>query len=366
MTRTAITVLVPTFRRPKLLTRTLRSLQAQICTDFQVLVFDNASGDSTGDVVRSFAADDGRIHLICRPENLGAIRNIGGAFAAVDTEFCCLVSDDDILLPNCLEVELAGLRSHPRAMAWGGVVITAEGTRARAFKPDPIWLAGFHGPESAVTLICRNSRLETTGLLFRSRMISPAFTDIPAGFMASDVGWLLHAALAGGVGFSDVPTAVFFMHPGAVSTEAMRVVRKRVDLLWPSARHLAEIVDFAHSLPADVRRRCGIQVRRSFGSEPLRQCAITALREGDRETAERIAGILGEGLGDVDSADRVRGWLELSSAQAKRWLLWRRWWPRISNRVSLPFQFWSRLKMRRQLAEHSAMVEYHLNRLGPG
>jgi glycosyltransferase involved in cell wall biosynthesis len=68
-----ITVIIPTYRRPKMLGRAIRSVLNQTFPDLQVCVYDNASGDETTQVVVEFAERDSRVRYHCHAANIGAI-----------------------------------------------------------------------------------------------------------------------------------------------------------------------------------------------------------------------------------------------------------------------------------------------------
>ena len=70
-----ITTTIPTFRRPKLLQRAVRSVLNQTYGDFQVCIYDHASNDSTAAAVRELAQNDPRINYHRHSQNIGLIRN---------------------------------------------------------------------------------------------------------------------------------------------------------------------------------------------------------------------------------------------------------------------------------------------------
>ena len=59
-----VTTILATYRRPHLLKRAIRSILNQTFTDFQLCVYDNASEDETGAVVRDFMKADSRSALL--------------------------------------------------------------------------------------------------------------------------------------------------------------------------------------------------------------------------------------------------------------------------------------------------------------
>ena len=63
-----ITTIIPTYRRPKLLQRAIRSVLNQTYPHFQVCIYDNASGDDTAAVVAEIAKGDPRVKYHCHPK----------------------------------------------------------------------------------------------------------------------------------------------------------------------------------------------------------------------------------------------------------------------------------------------------------
>lgn len=92
-----VTALIPTYKRPDYLYRAIKSVLKQTHGDLIVSVFDNASGDSTNEVVDNLAALDSRIKYYCHSQNIGALANFKTAFQSIDTPYFSVMSDDDIL-----------------------------------------------------------------------------------------------------------------------------------------------------------------------------------------------------------------------------------------------------------------------------
>jgi GT2 family glycosyltransferase len=95
-----LTVVVPTYQRPELLRRCLRSLRGQDLPEdlFQVVVIDDGSGDATTQVLEDQALEWPQLEWRSQPTNKGpaAARNLGLASAAGDL---ILFVDDDIVAP---------------------------------------------------------------------------------------------------------------------------------------------------------------------------------------------------------------------------------------------------------------------------
>jgi glycosyltransferase involved in cell wall biosynthesis len=98
-----VEVRVPTYRRPQLLERALRSLLAQTERDWIAHVFDDSPDREAEKVVRAFA--DSRIRYTPHPKNLGCAANLDFVFAPQgfgQSEFACVLEDDNWFHPECL------------------------------------------------------------------------------------------------------------------------------------------------------------------------------------------------------------------------------------------------------------------------
>jgi glycosyltransferase involved in cell wall biosynthesis len=110
-----ITTIICTYRRPYLLRRAIESVLHQTYQDFQICIYDNASGDDTASVVAEFAQKDSRIKYYCHSENIGALGNYSYAIQQVSTPFFSFLADDDLVLPNFYAVAMAGFKLEPAA-----------------------------------------------------------------------------------------------------------------------------------------------------------------------------------------------------------------------------------------------------------
>lgn len=126
-----ITAIICTYRRPEMLQRSIASVLQQTFTDFQICVYDNASGDETGAVVAALAQQDSRIKYICRPKNIGLLANYSEAMKDVQTPFFSFIADDDIMLPGFYEAAMVEFQQHPSAMFFAGsyLCLSLEGNK---------------------------------------------------------------------------------------------------------------------------------------------------------------------------------------------------------------------------------------------
>lgn len=94
-------VVVPTYNREKFIERTLRSIQNQTFSDFEVIIVDDCSQDNTIDVIAPFLKDQ-RFQLIQNPENYERAKSRNRGMNLAKGNFLTLLDSDDLMYENCL------------------------------------------------------------------------------------------------------------------------------------------------------------------------------------------------------------------------------------------------------------------------
>ncbi len=115
-----VTVLIPVYNRERYLRDAIDSLLAQTFTDFELLIIDDGSTDSSRELVRAY--EDARIRLLCNEQNQGipATRNRG--IKEARGEYLAFLDSDDRALPERLARQVAFLDHHPDYAAVGSWV----------------------------------------------------------------------------------------------------------------------------------------------------------------------------------------------------------------------------------------------------
>jgi len=111
MTIPTVSVVMAAYNGAALIGETLASLQAQTLTDFEVVIVDDCSTDTTRDVVRTFP--DPRIRLIESEVNQGPVRARNRAVAAARGRYLAGLDQDDLCRPTRLARQVAYLDTHP-------------------------------------------------------------------------------------------------------------------------------------------------------------------------------------------------------------------------------------------------------------
>ena len=99
-----VSVCIPSYNNEKFIASTIESILLQDFQDFEIIVCDDQSTDSTTSVVKSFT--DNRIQLYINDKNLGITGNWNRAISLAQGKYIKLVCGDDILYPNCLQSQI--------------------------------------------------------------------------------------------------------------------------------------------------------------------------------------------------------------------------------------------------------------------
>lgn len=168
------TIILTTFRRPDLLRRAIRSILGQTQTDFRLSIYDNGSGDSTGDMVREFQRTDPRIELFQRPENIAPYDNVSDAIARLETPFFTICGDDDFLFPCHLATLEPVLAADPDlAYAFGSFLyVSLEGEISNLCPGD--WPGGRAEAGTAALNTIRHGHVAWQAALFRTDLVRRA------------------------------------------------------------------------------------------------------------------------------------------------------------------------------------------------
>ena len=101
-----ITVGIPVFNGEKSIRRTLDSVLSQTFLDFELVISDNASTDSTQLICQEYKRNDKRIRYIRNEKNMGGIANFKLLLDESKTEYFVWLAADDYWDPTFLEKNL--------------------------------------------------------------------------------------------------------------------------------------------------------------------------------------------------------------------------------------------------------------------
>ena len=113
-----IHILLSTYNGEQFLAEQIQSIQQQTVQDWKLLIRDDGSTDRTREIIQEFVAQDSRIHWINENEskNLGVIKSFHNLAQFEEADVYFFSDQDDVWLPQKLELSLAEARKYPAEM----------------------------------------------------------------------------------------------------------------------------------------------------------------------------------------------------------------------------------------------------------
>lgn len=110
-----VSVLVTVYNREKYLAESIESILNSTCTDFEVIVVDDNSADSSFSIAQAVAKNDKRIKVFKNETNLGQFENRSKAASLAKGKFIKYMDSDDIIYPHSMKLMVEAMKEYPEA-----------------------------------------------------------------------------------------------------------------------------------------------------------------------------------------------------------------------------------------------------------
>ncbi len=264
----AVSIISPAYNVAPYIRAAVESVMAQTFTDFELILVDDQSTDSTLDIAREYARGDSRIHVLQQPNGgISVARN--HALRHATASVFAILDSDDLWHPTFLETQLAVLHQRPEIdiVTGNGVFLGGrlDGQYARPYpdrRPAPD-LANILRDETAVFIMS----------VFHRRVY-----DTIGGFdehlrTNEDYDFWLRAAIAGFTFFrNDKPLGFYRRRDDSLSASELRMLRGILQVLKKTRPAILERPVELAILEGQIAR---------FDTERLAAEARAAIEAGD-------------------------------------------------------------------------------------
>lgn len=108
-----ISVLMPVFNVERFVSEAIESVLEQTFADIELVIIDDASSDSTVDIVKKYKKKDKRIVLVENKVNIGISRALNKGLSLCSGKYIARADGDDIMHPERLYRQYSYLESNP-------------------------------------------------------------------------------------------------------------------------------------------------------------------------------------------------------------------------------------------------------------
>ncbi len=272
-----VTIIIPTYKRPKLLKRAILSALNQTYKNIKVCVYDDSSGDDTASVVENLRKNDSRIFYYCQKKNLGVVGNVQTGFSKVDSPFFMLHADDDILLPEFIESTVDGFSNHPEAMFSAAqiVFITDKGDIHNVSLRKNFKSRFYPPPEGILTLLKDPNVL--AGVVFRKELLEKVGTYDDEVDLISDWDYMFRIAYRYPFVVTQNPGVLFIRHSDNASIQNEAIFR------WPQWEKVIRKIESNPIYPPEIQKSIERSLRRQFRRMLIHQAKTAILSKKFKE-----------------------------------------------------------------------------------
>lgn len=261
-----VSIIMPAYRARDTIAESIRSVQAQTLSHWELIIVDDGSPDDTAQVAKDMAQSDPRICVVQRCNRGPSIARNGGVDLA-RAEIIAFLDADDLWAPERLAGMVDAFAQNPRS---GVLFSRTRFVDAETLKPGT--LTPFIPTLNASDIACENALCSTSNIVCRKAVFTEIGGFRPGLNYAEDQDWLFRVALSEKWGIQGVDQEWFFYRSSPESQsgdlEAMRLGWSR----------MIEGVTEAY------RDKAANAARKAYG--PIhRQLARRALRMGQSRAA---------------------------------------------------------------------------------
>jgi len=230
-----ISIIVPCYNAAQYIGALCESIQKQTFEEFEVLILDDGSSDSSFEAARTFSADR-RFVVERKEQNRGVGARTAELLRKARGEFWANPGADDLIDPDFLAKRLAGLRAHPNASLIHGParLIDQNGDPIPDTPHRPqnfLSIPPRAGCKRLVELLLMHNVINTPSILVRmepTRRILPKF-DERWQFAQDWFLWLLLASLNLEFVYDGLILNSYRIHPESLTRLPMKAARRAAE-----------------------------------------------------------------------------------------------------------------------------------------
>ena len=215
-----LTIGLPVYNGEKFIAESIEALLGQSYPDFELLISDNASTDSTGDISRGYEKQDSRVRYFRQPQNIGLAPNHNFVVERASGELFKWAAGDDLYARDLVERCVDALDKYPDvvlAHAWTAKV-DPSGAVFKALE-YPLNTADPRAPERFRSLLYTSGGDDDYGVMRTAVLRRTAMKE---SYHHADRTIIAELSLHGR--FYQVPDWLYFRreHPGQSGGTSMR------------------------------------------------------------------------------------------------------------------------------------------------
>jgi glycosyltransferase involved in cell wall biosynthesis len=117
---------MPSYNHEKFISEAIESVLGQDFEDLELIIVDDASTDTSRQIIKKYAVEDARVRVILHETNCGIAKTMNDSIAAAKGKFLTYIASDDVWMKDLLSKQLAVLESDEDLIVWSEAEIIDE------------------------------------------------------------------------------------------------------------------------------------------------------------------------------------------------------------------------------------------------
>ena len=227
-----VSVLITAYNYASFLPEAIDSVLSQTYDNFELLIIDNCSTDTTVEIVKEYMKKDARIKLHINESNIGMFRNYNQALLLAQGDYIKFLNADDKFHPDVLK-KFVNILDNDENISIVTSYRQCFGDSTDILKQDVI--GHQNGKEMIISALNKINFIgEPTTVMFRKKNLNLGLFDIALVFCADLDMWLRHLRI-GDLYIVDEVLSYVRKH-GEQATEALRLNTDKsvyIAFQWP-------------------------------------------------------------------------------------------------------------------------------------
>jgi glycosyltransferase involved in cell wall biosynthesis len=254
-----LSVLMTNFNEEKYINESIQSVMENSIDDFELIIVDDGSTDSSINVIKMWQKIDKRILLIRNSTNLGVAKSKNLGLTHCQGDFIAMMDADDICMPNRFESQLHFLARNPEISLCGGAMylLMDEGNQLKKAITKNI----------EKSLMIQNSFNHPTIMMRRDIVDSGIFRYSPKFRHTEDYRLWTRLAFKIGLGNLETPLLQFRANkPASTSNSSKSPIRREFEILFIRFLYLLRLSRIGKCSSKDIKSFLATIVRSTIPS----------------------------------------------------------------------------------------------------
>jgi glycosyltransferase involved in cell wall biosynthesis len=238
---------MPVFNEERYLQASIDSVLSSTYQDYELIIIDDGSTDSTASVLKALALTDNRISIHSNMRNLGIARSSNIGLRMCRGEFIALMDADDLCMPKRFEKQISYLDSHVNVQLVGSAMFNLEGNRLASKREVKT--------QDLASLILKENPLYNPTVMFRRELLDLGFIHYSTRFRYTQ-DYRLWARIAPRVNMANINEPLLAYRadkPASSSNSSKSPMRREIEVIVLRSIYLIKLLFIGELRPIHLR-----------------------------------------------------------------------------------------------------------------